>query len=127
MYLSSLVRLGQSGLKVSRIILGCMSYGDPQWQPWVLDEEAGLEHIKAAYDAGINAFDTADMYSRGRSEEILGKAIKLHNLPRDEIVILTKVLFSSILMLFSLMYLNILAVGSRSKGWRSLEPSGERR
>lgn len=48
------VRLGKSGLKVSRIILGCMSYGTPEWQPWVLDEKAGLEHIKAAYEAGIN-------------------------------------------------------------------------
>ena len=48
------VRLGKSGLKVSRIILGCMSYGTPEWQPWVLGEMAGLEHIKAAYEAGIN-------------------------------------------------------------------------
>jgi hypothetical protein len=48
------VRLGKSGLKVSRIILGCMSYGTPEWQPWVLGEMAGLEHIKAAYAAGIN-------------------------------------------------------------------------
>lgn len=48
------VRLGKSGLKVSRIILGCMSYGSPEWQPWVLDEIAGLKHIKAAYEAGIN-------------------------------------------------------------------------
>ena len=47
-------RLGKSGLKVSRIILGCMSYGTPEWQPWVLGEDAGLEHIKAAYEAGIN-------------------------------------------------------------------------
>ena len=49
-----IVRLGKSGLKVSRIILGCMSYGTPEWQSWVLDENAGLEHIKAAYEAGIN-------------------------------------------------------------------------
>jgi hypothetical protein len=56
-------RLGKSGLKVSRIILGCMSYGSAEWQGWVLDEKAGLEHIKAAYDAGINAFDTADVRS----------------------------------------------------------------
>ena len=51
------VCLGKSGLKVSRIILGCMSYGSPEWQPWVLDEIAGLEHIKAAYEAGINVRD----------------------------------------------------------------------
>ncbi|KAJ7788814.1 NADP-dependent oxidoreductase domain-containing protein [Mycena olivaceomarginata] len=85
------VRLGTSGLKVSRIILGCMSYGDPKWGGnWVLPEEEGMKHIKAAYDAGINAFDTANAYSNGLSEEILGRAIKEHNLPRDEIVVMTK-------------------------------------
>ncbi|KAG2018812.1 hypothetical protein CC2G_008201 [Coprinopsis cinerea AmutBmut pab1-1] len=88
------VRLGNSGLKVSKIILGTMSYGDPNWQGWVLDEEESLKHIKAAYDAGINAFDTANTYSNGASEEILGKAIKKFNLPRDEIVVLTKVYFA---------------------------------
>ncbi|CAE7089620.1 unnamed protein product [Rhizoctonia solani] len=86
-------RLGASGLKVSRIILGLMSYGTPDWQGWVLNEEEGLKHIKAAYDAGIQTFDTANMYSNGLSEVILGKAIKQFNLPRDEIVILTKVYF----------------------------------
>jgi predicted aldo/keto reductase-like oxidoreductase len=55
------VRLGSSGLKVSKFILGCMSYGSPEWQGWVLDEEASLEQIKYAYDAGINAFDTANV------------------------------------------------------------------
>ncbi|KAJ6569793.1 aryl-alcohol dehydrogenase [Mycena vulgaris] len=85
------VRLGNSGLKVSRIILGCMSYGTPEWQSWVLAEEEGLKHIKFAYDAGINTFDTANVYSNGESEIILGKAIKQFNLPRDEIVIMTKV------------------------------------
>ncbi|KAF8607852.1 Aldo keto reductase [Ceratobasidium sp. AG-I] len=87
------VRLGSSGLKVSRIILGCMSYGSPEWQGWVLEEEEGIKHIKAAYDAGIQTFDTANVYSNGLSEIILGKAIKKHNLPRDEIVIMTKVCF----------------------------------
>jgi aryl-alcohol dehydrogenase-like predicted oxidoreductase len=57
----SLVRLGKSGLKVSRIILGCMSYGSPEWQDWVLGEEEGIKHIKAAFDLGINAFDTANV------------------------------------------------------------------
>ncbi|KAJ6485422.1 NADP-dependent oxidoreductase domain-containing protein [Mycena vitilis] len=86
------VRLGSSGLKVSRIILGCMSYGDPKWSGgWVLGDEEASKHIKAAYDAGINAFDTANAYSNGVSEEVLGRAIKKHNLPRDEIVVLTKV------------------------------------
>ncbi|TRM56989.1 NADP-dependent oxidoreductase domain-containing protein [Schizophyllum amplum] len=87
------VRLGKSGLKVSKIILGCMSYGSPEWDAWVLPEEEGIKHIKAAYDAGINTFDTADVYSNGQSEITLGKAIKQHNLPRDEIVVMTKVFF----------------------------------
>lgn len=67
-----------------------MSYGSSKWEPWVLDEEESLQHIKVAYDAGINAFDTADVYSNGESEIVLGKAIKQFNLPRDEIVVLTK-------------------------------------
>ncbi|KAG9046859.1 hypothetical protein FS837_003525 [Tulasnella sp. UAMH 9824] len=85
------VRLGKSGLKVSKIILGCMSYGHPDWAGWVLEEEEGIKQIKAAYDLGINTFDTANVYSAGVSEIILGKAIKQHNLPRDEIVVMTKV------------------------------------
>ncbi|KAJ7810140.1 NADP-dependent oxidoreductase domain-containing protein [Mycena leptocephala] len=85
------VRLGNSGLKVSRIILGCMSYGDPKWGgSWVLPEEEGAKHIKAAYDAGMNTFDTANGYSNGLSEEVLGRAIKKHDLPRDEIVVMMK-------------------------------------
>ncbi|KAF9449634.1 aryl-alcohol dehydrogenase [Macrolepiota fuliginosa MF-IS2] len=91
------VRLGKSGLKVSKIILGTMQYGDPRWQPWVIgDEEEVIRHIKTAYrhyccyDAGIQTFDTANVYSNGISEILLGKAIKKLNLPRDEIVILTK-------------------------------------
>ncbi|KAF9470627.1 Aldo/keto reductase [Pholiota conissans] len=84
------VRLGSSGLKVSRIILGCQTYGSPEWQGWVLQEEESIKHIKAAYDAGINTFDTANIYSNGESEIILGKAIKQHKLPRDEIVVMTK-------------------------------------
>ncbi|KAF9244892.1 aryl-alcohol dehydrogenase [Melanogaster broomeanus] len=86
----SYVRLGNSGLKVSKIILGTMQYGTKEWQDWVLGEDEAIKHIKAAYDAGINTFDTADMYSNGLSEVILGKAIKTLNLPRDEIVVMTK-------------------------------------
>ncbi|KAH7338670.1 NADP-dependent oxidoreductase domain-containing protein [Rhizoctonia solani] len=86
-------RLGSSGLKVSRIILGLMTYGSPQWEGWVLNEEEGLKHIKAAYEAGIQTFDTANAYSNGLSEIILGKAIKQFDLPRDEIVVMTKVYF----------------------------------
>ncbi|KAF8653270.1 hypothetical protein AX16_003972 [Volvariella volvacea WC 439] len=84
------VRLGSSGLKVSRLILGTMQYGTPEWQEWVLGEEEAIKHIKAAYDAGIQTFDTANVYSNGLSEVILGKAIKQLNLPREEIVVMTK-------------------------------------
>lgn len=85
------VRLGNSGLKVSRIILGCMSYGSNAWQEWLLGEKEGLEHIKFAYDNGINTFDTANVYSNGESERILGKALKVYNIPRENVVIMTKV------------------------------------
>ncbi|KAF7782969.1 hypothetical protein Agabi119p4_2345 [Agaricus bisporus var. burnettii] len=88
----SYVRLGKSGLKISKIILGCMSYGDTRWNKWVIeDEEEVIRHIKVAYDAGIQTFDTANIYSNGASEVLLGKAIKKLNLPRDEIVVMTKV------------------------------------
>lgn len=85
------VRLGESGLKVSKIILGCMSYGTPEWAGWVLGEKEGIEQIKYAYEAGINAFDTANVYSNGASEVVLGKAIKELGLERDKIVVMTKV------------------------------------
>lgn len=84
------VRLGKSGLKISKIVLGCMSYGDSNWQEWVLGEKEGIEQIKFAYEHGIQTFDTANVYSNGASEIILGKAIKELNLPRDELVIMTK-------------------------------------
>ncbi|TBU29680.1 Aldo/keto reductase [Dichomitus squalens] len=83
-------RLGKSGLKVSKIILGCMSYGSKEWQEWVLPEEEAIEHIKFAWDHGITTFDTADIYSNGLSEIILGNAIKKLELPRDELIIMTK-------------------------------------
>jgi len=89
------VRLGNSGLKVSKIILGCMSYGTPEWQAWVLPEEESIKHIKVAYEAGINTFDTANAYSNGYSESVLGKAIKELKLPRDEIVVMTKLFFTT--------------------------------
>lgn len=84
-------RLGNSGLKVSRIILGTMQYGNKGWQDWVLGEDEAVEHIKVAYEAGIQTFDTADTYSNGYSEVILGRVIRKLNLPRDEIVVMTKV------------------------------------
>jgi len=84
------VRLGKTGLKVSRICLGMMSYGDKKWREWVLEEKEGIEYVKHALDLGINFFDTADVYSVGVSETILGKAIKQHA-KRDQVVIATKV------------------------------------
>ena len=84
--------LGRSGLKVSRLCLGCMTYGSSKWRPWVLDEEAGRPFIRRALEAGITFFDTADMYSHGASEEVLGRAIR-DFAKRDEIVIATKVFF----------------------------------
>jgi aryl-alcohol dehydrogenase-like predicted oxidoreductase len=68
-----------------------MSYGNREWGDWLLDEKEGIAHIKAAFEAGINSFDTANVYSNGTSEVILGKAIKELQLPRDEIVVMTKV------------------------------------
>ncbi|KAF5346739.1 hypothetical protein D9756_010441 [Leucocoprinus leucothites] len=86
------VRLGNSGLKVSRVILGTMQWGDSRWFPWIIeDEQEAIRTIKAAYDAGIQTFDTANIYSNGASEVILGKAIKELQLPREEIVVITKV------------------------------------
>ena len=87
------VNLGRTGLKVSRLCLGAMTYGDPAWRAWVLPEDAGRPFIKRALDAGINFFDTADMYSRGVSEEILGRAIRDFVPRREDAVIATKVNF----------------------------------
>jgi aryl-alcohol dehydrogenase-like predicted oxidoreductase len=84
------VNLGTTGLKVSRLCLGCMSYGSPQWRAWVLDEEASRPFIQKALEAGINFFDTANVYSLGMSEEILGRAIR-DFARRDEVVLATKV------------------------------------
>ncbi|KAG0254493.1 hypothetical protein DFQ27_006807 [Actinomortierella ambigua] len=84
-------RLGKTGLRVSRICLGLMSFGRKGWNGWALEEEEALPFIKTAHDLGINFFDTADVYSNGRSEEILGKAIKKYNMDRGRIVVATKV------------------------------------
>lgn len=86
------VRLGRAGLKVSRLCLGAMSYGDPEWRPWVLAEDAARPFIKRALDQGITFFDTADMYSRGRSEEVLGRALR-EFASRDQVVIATKAFY----------------------------------
>ena len=90
MIVMNYVRLGRSGLKVSRIVLGCMTYGDPAWRDWVLDEEASRPFFRRALELGINFFDTADMYSLGRSEEITGRALK-DFARREDIVLATKV------------------------------------
>ena len=84
------IRLGRTGLKVSRLCLGCMTYGTPKWREWVLDETASRPFFKQALDLGINFFDTADMYSLGASEEVTGRALK-EMAKRDQVVIATKV------------------------------------
>ncbi len=87
------VRLGKSGLKVSRICLGMMSYGSPEWRDWVLDEEQSRPFVKRALELGINFFDTADMYSLGISEEVTGRLLCEIAPAREEIVVATKVYF----------------------------------
>ena len=84
--------LGATGLQVSRVALGCMSFGDPGrgGHPWTLDEEQSMPLIRQALDAGINFFDTANVYSAGSSEEIVGRALAEYG-HRDELVIATKV------------------------------------
>jgi 1-deoxyxylulose-5-phosphate synthase len=84
------VRFGKTGMKVSRLCLGCMTYGSTKWREWVLEEEASRPFIREALEKGINFFDTADVYSQGASEEILGRALK-DFAKRDEVVIATKV------------------------------------
>jgi 1-deoxyxylulose-5-phosphate synthase len=83
--------LGRTGLKVSRLCLGCMSFGDPKrgFHPWILDEEASRPILRRAVEAGINFFDTANIYASGTSEEVLGRALK-DFARRDEIVVATK-------------------------------------
>ena len=85
------VNLGSTGLKVSRICLGTMTYGSKKWREWVLEEEESRPFIKRALEGGINFFDTADAYSTGVSEEILGRALKDFGPSRDRLVIATKV------------------------------------
>lgn len=89
------VRLGDTGLKVSPLCLGCMTYGAPDQgaHPWSLEETISRQFLQQAWDAGINFFDTANSYSAGTSEEIVGRALK-DFAPRDEVVIATKVFFA---------------------------------
>ena len=86
------VNLGRSGLKVSRICLGMMTYGTPAWREWVLPEEASRPFVQRALELGVNFFDTADMYSLGVSEEVTGRALR-DFARREEVVVATKVYF----------------------------------
>ncbi|KAI9717172.1 MAG: hypothetical protein M1812_004920 [Candelaria pacifica] len=86
-------RLGNSGLKISKVILGAMSYGSSDWQDWVLNEEEALPLLEHAYKVGLNTWDTADVYSNGRSEEIIGKALQKYSIPRSKVVLLSKCYF----------------------------------
>jgi aryl-alcohol dehydrogenase-like predicted oxidoreductase len=85
------IKLGKSGLKVSRLCLGMMTYGSSKWRKWVLNEEQALPFVKRALEAGINFFDTADVYSFGASEEVLGNTLKTCGAKRESVVIATKV------------------------------------
>lgn len=83
--------LGRTGMKVSRLCLGMMSYGAKSWREWVLDEEGAKPFVRRALDAGINFFDTADVYSLGESEKITGSLLKFFGVKRENVVIATKV------------------------------------
>ena len=86
-------RLGNSGLKVSKVIFGTMSFGSSDWSDWVLNEKEALPLLKHAYDNGLNTWDTADVYSNGRSEEIIAKALEEYKIPRSKVVLLSKCYF----------------------------------
>ncbi|EXA34693.1 alcohol dehydrogenase [Fusarium oxysporum f. sp. pisi HDV247] len=88
-------RLGRSGLKISKVILGAMSYGSRDWLKWVLEEDEALPLLEHAFKAGINTWDTADLYSNGVSEEIIAKALAVYNIPRERVVIMTKCRFAT--------------------------------
>ncbi|KAB2865480.1 MAG: aldo/keto reductase [Bauldia sp.] len=85
------INLGATGIKVSRLCLGMMTYGSKAWRDWVLEEAAARPLIRRALDAGINFFDPADIYSLGVSEEITGRALKHFGVPRHQVVVATKV------------------------------------
>ncbi|KIH93227.1 aldo-keto reductase [Sporothrix brasiliensis 5110] len=83
-------RLGKSGLRISVPVLGAMSIGTPDWAPWVLGEEDSLPILKAAYDRGLNTWDTANVYSNGESERVIAKALKTYDIPRRKVLLFTK-------------------------------------
>lgn len=85
-------KLGASGLSISPIIVGCMTFGSKNYHSWVIDdEETSMKILKKCYDNGLRTFDTADVYSNGKSEILLGKFMRKYNIPRERIVILSKV------------------------------------
>ncbi|KAJ8097667.1 hypothetical protein POJ06DRAFT_19479 [Lipomyces tetrasporus] len=91
---SQYANLGKSGLKTSKVIVGCMSFGDKRWFDWVIeDEEKAFAVLKKCYDSGIRTFDTANAYSNGGSEILLGKFLKKYDIKRDRVVIMSKVFF----------------------------------
>jgi aryl-alcohol dehydrogenase-like predicted oxidoreductase len=85
------IRFGSTGMQVSRLCLGMMTYGSRKWREWILEEDEARPFVKRALDAGINFFDTADVYSQGVSEEVLGNLLKSFGVKRDNLVIATKV------------------------------------
>jgi len=85
------VRFGNTGMKVSRLCLGMMTYGSRKWRPWILEQDEAKPFLKHALDAGINFFDTADVYSQGVSEQVLGNLLEGFGVPRETLVIATKV------------------------------------
>ena len=87
------VNLGSTGLKVSRLALGMMTYGSSKWRAWVLDEAAAKPIVRRAVELGINFFDTADMYSLGESEALTGRLLREFGVSRDKAVVATKVFF----------------------------------
>ncbi|CAK7236164.1 hypothetical protein SBRCBS47491_009543 [Sporothrix bragantina] len=84
------VRVGNSGLRVSAPIVGCMSIGNPEWADWVVGPEKALPLLKAAYDRGVNTWDTANIYSNGDSERVIAQAIREYNIPRHKLVLMSK-------------------------------------
>lgn len=84
------VSMARTGLQISPIGLGMMSYGDPEWRPWILDEAATEPFVRQAVEAGINFFDTADVYSMGASEEVTGRLLRRHFSRREDYVVATK-------------------------------------
>jgi aryl-alcohol dehydrogenase (NADP+) len=85
------VNLGKTGMQVSRLCLGMMTYGSKKWREWILEEEETRPFVKRALEAGINFYDTADVYSLGASEEVLGKTLRYFKTRREDLVIATKV------------------------------------